>query len=138
MRGAIEATRTWPAEQAWLAVTEVTASAYGVELELLRAPSRGRGPRPPERAREPKKVAVYLTVLLSGADCAAVARQLHLHRDTVWKHCEEVRLWADEDVVEQNLQVLAAAASVKLGLQPARSSDRRPNSRSCDLGKAAA
>lgn len=138
MRGQIEATKTWPADVAWLAVTEVAAAAYGVEPELLRAPSRGRGPRPPERAREPKKVAIYLTLMLSGSDCAALARHLGMHRDTVWSHCAEVRLWADDDVIEQNLQVLAAAASVKLGLQPSRRADRRPNSRSCDLGKAAA
>jgi hypothetical protein len=138
MRVVLEPTRQWPAAAVWIAATDVVASAYGVDVEQLRAPSRGRGPRPPERVREPKKVAIYLTAVLSGWGCRRLARHLGMDRATVAIHCAEVRGWSDDDQVELNVQLLAAAVSVKLGLSDARSSDRTRRTRSCDLGKAAA
>lgn len=94
--------------EAWAAATAAVASAYGVEAELLRAESRGRGPRPPARVREPKKLAMHLTVVLSGCSYAELGQATGHHKDTVASHCEDVRgaILAD-DAVE------AAAAQVE-------------------------
>lgn len=108
--------QSWPLPAAWDAAVEVTAAVYGVAPGPLRAPSRGRGPRPPERAREPKKVAVWLAVLLSGRDYKAVARFLGLHKDTVSSHCADIREEAIDDARERQLDALAAAATVRLEL----------------------
>lgn len=81
----------WGIEQTWEAVAIVTASVYGVDAALVRAESRGRGPRPPAGAREPRKVAMFVAVSVAGCDYIDLARHLRLHKDTVCAHCAELR-----------------------------------------------
>jgi hypothetical protein len=100
----------WSAIQGWEAAVTVTAAAYAIEPALLKAPSRGRGPRPPACVWEAKKMAVHLAVLVSGCDYAALGRELGLHRDTVASHCAEMRQRAAEDeyieTASQTLELL--------------------------------
>lgn len=113
------AVRKWDIGEAWDVAVTVTAAAYGIAPEMLRAESRGRGPRPPKEAWLPKKMAVHLTVVLSGSDYAELARLTGLHRDTVASHCASVReLCAsdlDADVQAEGLLAFA----VKRLLNPA-------------------
>ena len=74
-RGAII---TWKITDAWTAAATVTAAAYGVPAALITAPSRGRGPRPATAVQLPKKMAVYLAVVLAGCDYAALGRAIGL------------------------------------------------------------
>jgi hypothetical protein len=83
--------RLWEIEHAWSTASAIAAAAWKIDPGLIRAPSRGRGPRPPEEAREPKKVAISLAVTLAGCDYAELAKHLALHKDTVTSHCASVR-----------------------------------------------
>lgn len=108
--------KVWPVADAWKAAVEVTASSYGVDAELLRAESRGRGPKPPEKARWPKKLAVYLTVALSGCQYVALAQHLALHKDTIASHCDSVREACAVDVeLEERVDALMLLAATRLG-----------------------
>lgn len=110
--------RRWPLSQAWTAVLSVTATAYALDIEALGAPSRGRGPRPPKTVWEARKVAVYLVVVLSDQNHAAVARHIGFHRDTVNSHCLAMReaVLDDLDMEERvgALRVAAAAAAAQI------------------------
>ena len=105
-RGAII---TWKITDAWTAAATVTAAAYGVPAALITAPSRGRGPRPATAVQLPKKMAVYLAVVLAGCDYAALGRAIGLHRDTVASHCAWMRHASAED---HELGVLIAALEI--------------------------
>lgn len=107
----------WSIAEAWATASDVTAAAYGVGVELLRAESRGRGPRPPREAWEAKKVAVYLAVVLSDCDYAELGRLIGLHKDTVSSHCAAVRNSVlDSDMAETSAQALEALARGRLEL----------------------
>lgn len=90
----------WPPPAAWAASVEVVSRIYGVERELLTAASRGRGPRPPARVWDAKKMAVYVTVLVSGCDRAELGRLLGYHKDTIATHCAEAERATDTDTGE--------------------------------------
>lgn len=98
----------------------VTAATYGVGPELLLAESRGRGPRPPEQAREPKKIAVFIAVVLADCEYIQLARHVGLHKDTIASHCAEIRALSEDDRRERHIEVLIAAAAVRLQLAPAQ------------------
>lgn len=101
----------WPIGPAWSAAAQVSANAYGVQAPEITAPSRGRGPRPPQSVWAAKKMAVHLTVILTGADYACVGRHIGLHRDTVASHCAAMRQEASEsDVIEVSAQALEQIA----------------------------
>lgn len=78
-------------QAAWEAAVAVTANAYGVDAELIRAQSRGRGPRPPSEIWEPRKMAVHLAIIIADCSYASLGRVIGLHRDTVASHCAEMR-----------------------------------------------
>lgn len=103
-----KASLTFAMTDAWLAATAVVARAYpGVTQPMLTAPSAGRaGPRPPRACWEAKKVAVHLTVSISGCDYAALGRHVGLHKDTVASHCAQVR---DEITVNDRIGAQVAA-----------------------------
>jgi hypothetical protein len=102
--------KRWPVLVAWEEAVRTTAAAYGIEPELLRAESRGRGPKPPERAREPKKMAVHLAVVLADCSYAELGRAIGYHKDTIAGHCAEVR----EAVLHDDGAETAAAALERL------------------------
>lgn len=89
---------------AWRVAVEVAAQAYYVPPQAIRAPSRGRGPKPPAPVCEAKKVAIYLTVILvDGLQYAELAALIGLHKDTVSSHCA----WAREaDHLEEKIAAL--------------------------------
>jgi hypothetical protein len=99
-----------PLPKAREAAVEVSAAAFRVDPSLISAESRGRGPKPPKHVSEAKKVAVYITVALSGCPYAEVARFIGYHRDTVCSHCADVRLATDDVEFEQRLQELIGLA----------------------------
>lgn len=101
--------------EAWNAAVEVVAGAYRVETAILKAESRGRGPRPPQHVWEAKKLAVYIAVAASNCDYAELARHIGLHRDTVTSHCAGVReRCADETAFEIRAEALIAATLHRL------------------------
>lgn len=103
---------SWSLSSAWDCAVEVTAMAYGITPQELHAPSRGRGPRPPKSAWEPKKVAVHLTVVITDCGYAELGRHLGLHRDTVASHCA----WARSAMAnDEQLEGLAHALKLRLG-----------------------
>lgn len=119
-------TRRWPMAAAWSAATEVAAVAFGISPDLLRAPSRGRGPKPPVAAREPKKMAVHLAVMLADCEYAELGRLIGLHKDTVASHCAGQRARCDEDIeAEATSDLLLAAAMMRLELLAGSGSPRR-------------
>ena len=111
----------WAVDEAWEAAGNVVASAYRVDVALLRAESRGRGPKPLEELREPRKIAVYLTVLLSDCSGAELAARLRLHKDTINSHAAEIRkrLLVDGDL-ETRIDALALLATERLRGAPER------------------
>jgi hypothetical protein len=121
------AARTWPVAKAWAVAVEVVATSYGLDPEVLRAESRGRGPRPPEDAREPKKIAVFLAVALSNCAYAALARHISLHKDTIASHCDDVRDACAKDYTREQLvdalMILGAGRLASGDTQAARSRD---------------
>lgn len=90
----------WGIEEAWPAAVVVAAAAHGVSEDALRAPSRGRGYKPPPRVATARKSALYLTVLVTGCGYAELAAHLGFHKDTVHSHCKEMERQADVDRVE--------------------------------------
>lgn len=90
----------WDPAQTWDICTQVVSAQYGIDVAMIRAPSRGRGPRPLGKVWWPKKMAVYLTVLVSGCDRAELGRLIGLHRDTVASHCADMQKNTDEDTGE--------------------------------------
>ncbi len=105
----------WAMDTCWRAAVAVTGAVYDVPGDLILADSRGRGPRPPQRVWEAKKMAVHLAVILSGCRYAQLARTIGYHRDTVTSHCEDMRgaVMADP-VVERLAEALEAAARFRL------------------------
>lgn len=89
--------------------------AYGVDAASLDLDSRGRGSRPPEDARAPRKMALHLAVLASGCSYAALAAHIGYHRDTVTSACIDVRdaISADDDA-ELNSRRLEALVRANL------------------------
>jgi hypothetical protein len=83
--------RKWDIAAAWDAAVATSASAFDVPAALIAAPSRGRGPRPPQSIWTAKKMAVHLTVIIADCDYASLGRFLGLHRDTVASHCADMR-----------------------------------------------
>lgn len=105
----------WPLAVAWDAAVQASAAAYQVPPEAVSAESRGRGPRPPEAVREPRKLAVYIAVSLSGCDYAVLGRHVGLHKDTVASHCAWAReACALDDDFERRVEVLTAAAALSM------------------------
>ena len=96
----------WPVDETWRTAAEVTATSYWVPAADLMAPSRGRGPRPPEHLWEAKKMAVHLTVLVSGCSYAALARTLGFHKDTITSQCAEMR---DRVLMDDAMEVKSSA-----------------------------
>lgn len=108
----------WDLAEAWAAASEVTAAAWAVDAAAIKAPTRGRGARPPPQVWEPKKIAVYLAISLSNGDQAELARLLGMHKDTVSSHCAWARERALVDArFEVQLETVLAAADVRLQLQ---------------------
>lgn len=103
-------THRWEIGAAWEASVAVTAAAYDVPAELIAAPSRGRGPRPPQQVWSAKKMAVHLTVIIADCDYASLARRLGLHRDTVASHCADMR----EAAADSELNEISAVALERL------------------------
>ena len=105
--------RCWPIGEAWEAASDVAATAYRIEPELLRAASRGRGPRPPARCHEAKKMAVHLAVIVSGCSYAELARHMGFHKSTIAIHCHRMRagvLMDDHDEISaEALETLVRA-----------------------------
>jgi hypothetical protein len=105
----------WGVSEAWEAAALATATVYCVEPALIRAESRGRGPRPPQSIWEAKKMAVHIAVTVSGCDYAALGRALGMHRDTIASHCAEMRQRAAEDeFLETTSQLLEQATRAQL------------------------
>lgn len=105
--------RRFGASAAWNAATAVAAAAYGVSEDVLKAESRGRGPRPPRAAWEAKKMAVHLAVLVSGCGYAELAATIGFHRDTIASHCAEMR-GRDSDSAEVSSEALEALTRARL------------------------
>lgn len=104
---------------AWEAAVEVVASTYAISPAVLRAASRGRGPRPPRAAWAAKKMAVSLAVVLCGCDYIELARLLGLHKDTVSSHCAAIReACATDDDFEQLSLSLEVCARLRLAIDP--------------------
>lgn len=109
------ATRIWPVAEAWDAAVEVTAVVYGVSALVIRAESRGRGPRPPREVWEAKRMAVHVAVGLSNCDYAALGRHIGLHKDTISTHCAKAReACAGEEETAAIGEMLMATASTRL------------------------
>lgn len=102
--------RKWDIQAAWDAATAVTAMAFDVPAEIIAAPSRGRGPRPPRNVWTAKKMAVHLAVIIADCDYASLGRHLGLHRDTVASHCADMR----EASGESDLNEVSAVALERL------------------------
>lgn len=99
---------------AWEAAVHVTAGAYRVDVGVLGAPGRGRGPRPPRDLWLPRKIAVYVAVLVADRDYAELGRHIGLSRDTVSSHCAEMRRACDDDPdLEQLVNGLEASAALR-------------------------
>ena len=113
MLARLDTMRRWPMGPAWQAAASVAALYFDVDRLAIQAPSRGRGPRPAGEVWLPKKVAIYLAVMLTDADCAGLARYLGMHRSTVARHCGELRIARsdspDLDGLIENLRALAVA-----------------------------
>ena len=108
-------TLKWGVAAAWEAAVEVTAAAFDVDPDGLRAESRGRGPRPAAELWAPKKMAVHVAVILADCGYAALGAHLGLHRDTVASHCASIReLAATDDRFEALSETLVAAGSFRL------------------------
>lgn len=108
-------THRWPIGDAWEAACEVTALTMGVDVDALRAPSRGRGPRPPKAAWMAKKMAVHVAVVLAECDYAVLGRLIGLHRDTIASHCAAIReACAGDDREDLRSEMLVGAASFRL------------------------
>ena len=103
----------WTITEAWEAATDVAALVYGVTVDGVRAPSRGRGPKPPLALRAPRKVAIWIAVQVADCDYAALGRTIGLHKDTISSHVTEVGLM---DVVEE----LGLATNMLLEITRAR------------------
>lgn len=104
--------------QVWTASVAVTAAAFAVREDLIAAPTRGRGPRPPEAARWPRKVAIHLAVIVSDCDYLELARLLGMHKDTISSHCAELRQrCADDPSVEALSEAMAVLCLRRLGEQ---------------------
>lgn len=100
---------------AWSAAAEVSAVAYGVQVEQIMAESRGRGPRPVSEVWPAKRMAVHLAIHLSGASYSALSREIGFHRDTVCSHCAGMREARIEDhQLDELANALEAAARVRL------------------------
>lgn len=107
-------------QNAWQAAVAVTATAYGVDPALVSAPSRGRGPKPPPEIVEPKKVALYLTSMMTGCLYAELGRQVGLHKDTIASHCAELReRCAVDGEIEERVNALALLALRQPGVSAA-------------------
>lgn len=102
--------------EAWEAASEATAVAYRVPVAVLRAESRGRGPKPPKWAIEAKQVAIWLTVALADRPYAVIGRALGYHKDTISSHCETVRQLADADELEADIEAIMRAAGKRLAM----------------------
>jgi len=111
-----EPIKRWPVARAWEVAVEITALAYGVDPAAITAETRGRGPRPPEAVREPKKIAVFVTIVLSGSDYTALARHLGMHKDTISSHCASVREACCADVIERQVEAILATSAMRLEL----------------------
>jgi hypothetical protein len=108
----------WPMDAAWDAAVEVCAVGYGVAVDVIRAESRGRGPRPPRDTWQAKKMAVHLTVSLTNCDYAALGRAVGLHKDTIASHCAGIReAMAEDEAVERHSDVFAGAAVTRMQLR---------------------
>lgn len=105
---------SWAPAQAWSICVDVVADTFGVDAALLTAESRGRGPRPPRRAWDAKKMAVHLTVLVSGCDRAELGRLIGLHKDTIASHCAEMQDATDEDTGELLSEALERIVRARL------------------------
>lgn len=117
----------WPLEPAWDVAVKAVSAAYRVDPNSITAESRGRGPRPPEAIREPKKVAIYLAVTLTGCDYAALGRHVGLHKDTVTSHCAWAReACAGDAELERRVEALGSAAIVLLEIAGAVPTKPKP------------
>ncbi len=106
-----------PLRDVWDTSVALTALTFGVPAALIAADSRGRGPRPPESARWPRKVAMQLTVLVSDCDYLELADLLGMHRDTPRKHCLELReRFAADPAFEALIDGLVMICQVRVGL----------------------
>lgn len=107
----------------WEASTASVGAAYNVAPGDLRRPSLGRGPRPQKTLWEPKKVAVYITAWLTQCDCAALARAIGLHRDTVHSHCASIReKMAQDAAFDAQVRLLGGMTGLRVERAPAPAS----------------
>lgn len=81
----------WPVAETWSTAVALIAAAYGLEEHELRQDSRGRGPRPPERTWEARKMALHLTVSVADCSYKRLADHIGFHKDTVTSACADVR-----------------------------------------------
>lgn len=99
---------------AWETAVALCAATWGVTPDAIAAESRGRGPRPPEAVREPKKVAIYLAVTLADCQYTQLATVIGLHKDTVASHCDDIRNRCADDVeFEEQVEALVASARTR-------------------------
>jgi hypothetical protein len=103
-------------EAAWRAAVAVTARAYKLSDRVLgaAAPS-GRCKRTPPGYWLPRKVAIYVAVLICDCTYAALARAIGMHRDTVTSQMDEVRELVDADrVLARLVETLERDAGARL------------------------
>lgn len=111
---------------------EVVGAAYRVDPAIIRADSRGRGPKPPAHAIEAKKVAIFITVALCDCSYALLAKTIGYHKDTVCSHCDEVRRMCDDDAIEAEVDRLIGLAAKRAGV-PRPASMARPDENTASL-----
>jgi len=100
---------------AWRGAVAATARAYAVNPQILGGERRRGRPITDPIYWEPRKLALYVTVLATGCTYAGLARVLGLHKDTVTSQCEEVRLWAaSSPMMERRTIVLETRARARL------------------------
>lgn len=66
---------------------------------LGNASAWGKRQRTPKQYWDVRKVAIYVAVRIADCGCAAMAREIGMHRDTVTSQCEEVRQRAGADAM---------------------------------------
>jgi hypothetical protein len=104
----------------WRTAVAEAAASYRVECAVLgqvRPAPAQRGARlvTPPLYVEPRKVAVYVAVLVADCSCVALARAIGMHRDTVHSQCRDVRQGIlDDGLFARRVAIIEQRARVRL------------------------
>lgn len=103
-------------DAAWSGAVCVTARAYKLSEAVLGSTAPGgRSKRTPPAYWLPRKVAIYVAILVADCTYAALARAIGMHRDTVTSQVDEVReLVAEDRMLRQLVDTLERNARARL------------------------